>query len=97
MSAVLLTSLLINNIDRYSFIFVTFFSPLIIYIVIKTSFDAYQSNIVTKFSIRYYGKVFVMTLITQAITLCFTLLSATLSARGIIYNQTVTLLLGYVA
>lgn len=38
-----------------------------------------------------------MTLITQAITLRFTLLSATLLARGIIYNLTVTLLFGYVA
>ena len=38
-----------------------------------------------------------MTLITQAITLCFTLLSATLLAREIIYDLTVTLLFGYVA
>ena len=38
-----------------------------------------------------------MTLITQAITLCFTLLSATLLPRGIIYDLTVTLLFGYVA
>ncbi len=38
MAAVLLTSLLINNIGRYGFIFLKIFLPLIIYIVIKTSF-----------------------------------------------------------